>query len=350
MVKEIGSEFWEVDLKKEDSFELGNNYKFFLTGRTALDFIIKDIKTTGKLDRIYMPSYCCYSMVKPFIDNEIQIEFYKVSFEKGKYTYEIDFETKCEAVLIMQYFGYCNREALEIIKKLKKNGITIIEDATHSWFSQTPYSHKTDYVFTSLRKWTGIPCGAIAIKQISTFNIPVPSTINHKYIRLGEYAALLKKQYIEKNKGCKEAFLKLFNQAESLIETDYRNYGLPNIYSKIIKKLDYEKIKNARMQNAKFLIEELKNLKEIDIIFMDDGDVPLFVPIIIQNEKRDDLKQHFINNKIYCPVHWPIIKSHKVPSKEIYNNSLSLVCDQRYDISDMKRIIQCINDFYRRGF
>lgn len=349
MIKEIGSEFWELDLKTENNFELGVDHKFLLTGRTALDFIIKDIQTERKINKIYMPSYCCFSMLKPFIDNEIQIEFYNVNYNKGVYTYEIDFETKCEAILIMQYFGYCNEAILEIVEKFKEKDITVIEDATHSWFSKNPYSCISDYIFASFRKWTGIPCGAIIIKQTSSFNIPGPKNINHKYIRLREHAALLKKQYIEKKKGSKEAFLKLFNQAESLIETDYKNYGLPNTYSKSIEKLDYEKIKNSRVENARFLLEELKNLREIDIILMNDGDVPLFVPIILKKVKRDELKQYLINNKIYCPVHWPVTISHNILSKKIYNNSLSLVCDQRYNITDMKRIIQCINDFYEKG-
>lgn len=349
MVREIGSEFWEADIKIENKTISVLDYKYLLTGRTALDYIIKDIKTAKSFTKVYMPSYCCHSMLKPFVDNGISIEFYNVNFKDGEYTYGIDVNTECEAVLVMQYFGYCNNKVLKIIEKFKEKGSIIIEDATHSWFSQVPFCYKSDYVFVSFRKWTGVPCGAIAIKQFSQFNILELNKFNYKFVKTREHAAYLKKQYSQKNKGNKETFLKLFDCAESFIDNDYKEYGLPDKYRNVIKKLDIEKIRKIRSINAKYLIERLKSFREIDTIDLNKGDVPLFLPVIIHNGKRDELKQYLKNNNIYCPLHWPITKDHKIESKELYTSSLSLVCDQRYGLADMDRILQCIYCFFKKG-
>ena len=72
-MREIGSEFWQVNyqLAKSDNmnlfYSLGKDVKFLMSGRTAIDYIIQNIEDTKKI--VYMPEYCCNSMVQPFFDN-----------------------------------------------------------------------------------------------------------------------------------------------------------------------------------------------------------------------------------------------------------------------------------------
>lgn len=349
MYKEIGSEFWEIELNKEIKSIQETNYAFLLSGRTSLDYIIKDLKVSKDIKSVYMPSYCCHTMIQPFISNGVDVEFYDIDFENNKYTYKIDYNIQCDAILIMQYFGYNNKTVTQIIKRFKELGKIIIEDATHSWFSEIPYNNKSDYAFVSFRKWTGVPCGALAIKQYGNFNVPVSDCTKESYINIRLKAASLKKKYIEKSEGDKKSFLRLFDQAENLLDFDYKDYSIPEYYESLIARLDIELIKTIRHTNANFLISELKNFEELKTVDITSKDTPLFVPIIVKNGKRDELRQHLINNEIYCPIHWIISNEHRIESFYLYKNSLSLVCDQRYDLSDMKKIIDCINGFYRKG-
>jgi len=346
MHREIGSEFWEADLGKDCKPISENTYQYLLSGRTALDFIIKDIKVSKEFKTVYLPTYCCHTMIQPFLDNGVTVGFYDVNYSNGRYTYEIDFETQCDAILIMQYFGYCNETVGQIIKQLQDSGKIIIEDATHSWFSDSPYSNSSDYVLSSFRKWTGLPCGAIAIKRNYSFSTLIPIKTNHRYILMRQQAAKLKKQYVEEDAGQKEAFLKLFNLAEELLESDYQSYNIPKEYQDVILRLDGEQIRQKRQANAKHLIEGLMNYKGIECIARTDKDVPLFVPIIVRSGKRKELRKYLINKDVYCPIHWPLSVLHEIKDKYLYENSLSLVCDQRYTIADMDRIIALINEFY----
>lgn len=349
MLKEIGSEFWEADLSKEGKPLIEKTQQYLLTGRTALDFIIKDIKMTKQeSNTVYMPSYCCHTMIQPFLDNGVAVEFYEVSFENGIYKYEMNFETQCNIVLIMQYFGYCNEVVGHVIKKFQDRGKTIIEDATHSWFSDSLYSIRSDYVFASFRKWTGLPCGAVAIKRNESFYTQVPSDTNHRYLLMRQQATKMKKQYIEEGIGQKENFLKLFSQAEKLLENDYQNYNTLEEYGDVLLRLNGELIRRKRQVNAKHLIKGIKNCKSLEFIVGTDKDVPLFVPIIVRNGMRNELQQYLINNDIYCPIHWPLSTLHKIKNTYLYKNSLSLVCDQRYTLEDMEHIALLINDFCGR--
>ena len=73
----------------------------------------------------------------------------------------------------------------------------------------------------------------------------------------------------------------------------------------------------------------------------------MFVPVLVPYGKRDELRKYLIENEIYCPVHWPESKYHKLDERTeyIYQNELSLVCDQRYTESDMNRIVEVIKTY-----
>ena len=59
----------------------------------------------------------------------------------------------------------------------------------------------------------------------------------------------------------------------------------------------------------------------------------------------NEYQKELINNKIYCPIIWP--RSNYIDTKYsnteyIYEHILCIPCDQRYNIQDMKKIINCI--------
>ena len=76
---------------------------------------------------------------------------------------------------------------------------------------------------------------------------------------------------------------------------------------------------------------------------------PLFVPVLVPEGRRDALRKHLIQNEIYCPVHWPLTEHHKIDQRSaaIYENELSLVCDQRYGAADMERIVKTVKNFWK---
>ena len=110
----------------------------------------------------------------------------------------------------------------------------------------------------------------------------------------------------------------------------------------IIKHVDQEKHISQRKKNASILYEGLKNNPDMTMIFdISDMECPLFVPVFVLNGKRDFFRKKLIENDIYCPVHWP--KPLESCKSNLYEAELSLVCDQRYDEEDMRRIIDVLN-------
>ncbi|MBQ9756840.1 MAG: hypothetical protein IJW15_00260 [Clostridia bacterium] len=343
---EIGSEFWTIEPSKFD-------IRFFLSGRTALDFIIRDILAEREICTVHMPSFCCHTMIEPFVRNKIPVLFYDVFFENGILTASVPKIHSNDIFFCIKYFGY-EKQEMGNLPEIKNSGCIVIEDTTHSWLM---YSEKADepsladYSFASFRKWTGFTGVAAAKKENGKFLISQKCLINEEYEALRKDAQEKKRLYIQSFSGNKQDFLEKFSAAEAMLENDYLDYQPTAESISALICLDKKKIKNRRRKNAKILLDGISEIKGITPMFSKLGphDSPLCVPVIIDSSVRDNLRRYLISQQIYCPVHWPLSPLHNNISgkaKEIYNLQLSLVCDQRYDTEDMVRLVKSIKSFF----
>jgi len=351
---EIGSEFWQYSSSNKLTHQIpqwlhwGKENRLLASGRTALDHIIGDIKATSTFKTVYMPSYCCHTMIEPFISNGVEVLFYDVVVDKnGGLDYHIDYQNNCDAVFIMSHFGYSSYDFSEIIEIFKyKKGKIIIEDATHSLFQKQAFNTNSDYIFASFRKWMAIPGGSLASKMNDDFDIDLPTKIHEEYVNLRVEGMRLKQAYMSKPNMDKKSFLQIFNEAEYLLDRDYKSYTIDDLSFSIIAQIDKNKLRSKRIANANYLIEGITKHSHIKPLFnkVDANHCPLFVPIIIKAGCRDSINKHLIEKNVYCPVHWPKSDLHKLNRKSefIYDHILSIPCDQRYYLDDMDRIIEIL--------
>lgn len=371
---EIGSEFWEAS-------DTGKK-KYLLSGRTALEYIIRDILEEHHVTSVLMPSYCCHTMIEPFVRHGIKVRFYDVYFNGSKglcaeLPEELDAlenqdksqykSQDSEIFYYMTYFGLSKLCGLDL-EAIRKSYRLVIEDQTHSWLSDGRQGGKdtfADYTYISFRKWTGLYGIAEARKSTGGF-IPNIGNSGDAYTDRRKGAMRLKKGFIEKQKSlgngigdkqekeyiqkCKKEFLEELGEAERYIGSDYVGYTPPAESMLQFMSVDWDFIKERRRSNADFLLEGLKDIPGCTLIYKNrrKTDTPLFVPVLIE-DNRDGLRKYLIDHDVYCPVHWPLSEYHEGISdkgKEIYSKELSLVCDQRYGRADMERVIRLIKDYF----
>lgn len=337
---EIGSEFWDVPITQKENNTFSQYTQWFISGRSALKAIIKELYDCHT---VAMPSWCCDSMIKPFLDAGMTINFYPVYF-RGELVQEIRLDS--EVLYVMDYFGY----TLHNPDLSSYKGI-IIRDVTHSVFSSS-YSD-ADYYFGSLRKWCGVWTGGYAWAR-NGHPLVMEDTDDYGYVRLREMAMKLKYRYIKSltdangDEITDKEYLKIYDAAEACLE----HIGIAPAAEKdmrMTKKLDVELIRNQRRTNAKVLMESFS--KELVFQNLEETDCPMFVPILVPNGKRNALRTYLIKNDIYCPVHWPISEYHRIDERveSIYENELSLVCDQRYTEDDMEYMVKTIKLFWEEA-
>lgn len=333
---EIGSEFWDVPTSNERHNLFPESTQWFLSGRSALQAIIKNL---GGARSISLPSWCCDSMIKPFVDVEMDLHFYPIYWRESL-VQEINFDS--DVLFLMDYFGYTS----EVPNITDYKGM-VIRDVTHSLFSSS-YSD-ANYYFGSLRKWCGVWTGGYAWTG-DGHKLVMEHSDDHGFVSLREKAMQLKNSFINgyvDNAGKRvtdKGYLKDYYAAEEALEY----VGIAPAAEQDItmaNRLDVDFIKSRRRANA----EVLRSAFPDWLIFpeMATTDCPMFVPILVPDGKRDALRRHLINNEIYCPIHWPVSEYHQLDKRTetIYQNELSLVCDQRYTEEDMHRMIEKIKLF-----
>lgn len=330
MQKEIGGEFWNVPTSEKKNDIFPEFTQWFLSGRSALKAVIENL---GKARNVAIPSWCCDSMVKPFLDAGMNIHFYPVFYD-GKLIRKID--KNCDVLFLIDYFGYTEPQ-----NDLQGYKGTIIRDVTHSLFSND--YDDADYFFGSLRKWCGIWTGGYAWTREDRKMVANESD-NYEYVRLRERAMQLKSRYIHGSGKNDKGYLKIFNDAEVRLD----KAGISKAADRDIRlaqRIDVDEIRKQRRLNADVL---RKAFPEWTIFSeMCSTDCPMFVPILVPDGRRNELRDFLIKNEIYCPIHWPVSKYHKLDEKTgyIYQNELSLVCDQRYTEEDMNRMVETIRVF-----
>lgn len=330
MYSEIGSEFWLENEPLLLSSERSNHY--VLSGRTAIDLIVRDILQKKDAKTVYMPAWCCDSMLAPFLANGFHVDLYDMSLEP-QLTYHIDLNKNVDVFYVCNYFGYDDIIDNQMIVNYKSQGTTIIYDRTHSFFNNNDVA-SADYSFASIRKWMGVVCGA------EMNGVEAKALKSYPFLDGKLRAMQLKKDYLAGNQEIeKQTFLNLFADFGHHLEYDYQDYAMDELSYTIYKKTNKEELKQKRRENANYLHEHmtLRTLAPLT-----DDCCPLFVPVFFESkEKRNAVRRKLIENQIYCPIHWS--KNQLVDAEmkvnEIYDTELSLICDQRYGIEEMKKLI-----------
>lgn len=329
--KEIGSEFWNVPVMNERNQVFPESTQWFLSGRSALTAIVRDICRSREAHTVAMPSWCCDSMVIPFLREGMEVSFYPVYVKDGTFVQEVD-ESR-DVLFLMDYFGYTGSAAVE--------HPCVIRDITHSFLSHS-YSDAR-YFFGSLRKWTGVKTGGFAWGQELE-----PGTDAETFTTLRAKAMREKEKYITGETDRKD-YLRIYEEAETYLDESAGVYASLEEDTVSARHLDIDFIRSQRRKNAAVLMEAFRP----HLIFpsLSGGDCPMFVPILVPDGRRDDLRRYLIRHEIYCPVHWPVSGYHKLDERELhlYHNELSLICDQRYKEDDMLRIVAAIRQFWKEA-
>lgn len=330
---EIGSEFWfEDNLPQAVSNRDG---VYVLSGRTAIDLIIQDILKTRKVRSVYMPAWCCDSMIAPFVARGIHVDFYDVRLD-GQPIFHTE---STEIFYLTNYFGYGNSINLDIIKHFKAKGAIILYDRTHSFLMENdPYIELADYSFASIRKWMRVMEGAV-VEGVRDKELK-----ECHYLSCKETAMRMKQAYMAGDDSIdKQEFLRLYGEFGHHLAEDYSDYAMDDLSYAIYKIADLSTMKARRRENANYLHEHL-NLQFLSLLT--ENACPLFVPVLFDTkEERDRVRKKLIEAEIYCPIHWP--KPALIPVdfevNKIYDTELSLICDQRYDTADMQRMANVLS-------
>ena len=347
---EIGSNFWissdqRIDTKEASNFKgvVFENAYYLSTCRSAIGDVLDRHKN---IQKAMLPAFTCESVVRPFVDRGIVVSTYPIEvtlqIDENKFK-KAFIKEKPDVILVHNYFGF---DTLRTdIKSICGENSLVIEDLTQRLFSDMPLQN-ADYYVGSIRKWMGIPDGAV----VSGNGYFECNKEDDELVERKLKAMQQKGEYMEKGTVTKDTFLKEFKEAEALINSRKDTFKMSEVSKAIYCSMDITAMKERRRDNYRFLIEHLPHTESFTPIFksIDPEVTPFMFPVLV-NKNRKEFQQYMASHNIYPTVIWSIPAQYESiigeTSREIYDKILCFHCDQRYDISDMKRIIINIEKF-----
>lgn len=308
----------------------------YSSGRAVLYQILNYLKQDRGIMRVLLPDYLCSSVLVPVKALGLEFAFYQID---ERLELEQDNLSKLygdnTVIILINYFGLKNLETqIKAIRNIDERAI-IIEDDVQAYYEFLKPLGEVDFKFTSLRKTFAIPDGGLVKTKHRMPVVDKPNTF-------GQYkaAAALLKSMREGNFNDK-IYLELFEKGESLIDEEIE-CGMSRIAKKLYYYINDEHVKVRRLNNAHYLLEKLKKIGIKPILPLNEGYVPLFIPITL--EKRDVVRKAMFQKEIFCPVHWPLEGFGLQRGRIMAEKELSLIIDQRYGRKEMDEIIAVLKD------
>ena len=286
------------------------------TARNALEYVLRVRKYTT----IYLPYFTCEVLLEPLEKLNVHYRFYHIDQNLDPIiNFEID-ENSC--LLYTNYFGL----KTETVKKLSKEIKNLIIDNAQAFFCKPIDNCDTFY---SCRKFFGVPDGAY---------LNISTTLDSKLAQdqsIDRFSHLIKSIDI----NIEEGYADYINNNNVLRNNEIKKMSV--LTETILAGIDYEQCADRRRENFAYLDQCLGGQNLLKFSFLAD-DVPMVYPLLLENPA---VKQQLILKKIFVATYWPnVFEWAAADSYEYFlaKNLVSLPIDHRYDLEDMKIIVNAL--------
>lgn len=337
--KVIGGEFEiEVQQSYQKRNVLPEGVVIYASGRAALYNILAYMKEKCAIKSVLFPDYLCESVYQMAEKNQMGIEFYALDEQLNPDVKDIEskYDTT-KAVLLIDYFGL--KDCAPMIAQLRgihQEMVVILDNV------QAPYEmlNKTDadFTFSSFRKAFPVADGSWVLSK----NVSLPQYESVNAFAQYKIAASCLKALREQHLFGDDVYLELYHRGEVLIDDDYRA-DMTQLSKDILADMEWGRYAILRKRNAEVIVDGLKQMGMEPVIPVNEDKVPLFIPVRLEN--RDKVRKAMFANNVFLPVHWPVEDSYKALLKrgaDMAAHELSIIVDQRYSVSDMRRILSIL--------
>ena len=339
--KIIGGEF-EINIQQQyiNRNEMVKGAVTYSSGRSALYNILAYVKAKKGIQTVLFPDYLCDSVYQMTLKNQMGIEFYELDEQLNPRFEDIvsKYDTT-KAVLLINYYGLkdCN-PMIAKLRGIQRDMMIILDNV------QAPYAmleeNDADFAFSSFRKAFPVADGSWVVAKDKGLEQPQKVNEFAQYKIAASYLKAIRDQQLFND----EVYLNLYHIGEKKIDDDYLT-DMTQLSKSILADMEWHRWAILRKRNAEVIVEGLKLLGITPIVEVNEKQVPLFVPVRIEN--RDKVRKAMFSNNIFLPVHWPVEEEYKDCLKrgaDLAEHELSIIVDQRYTVSDMRRILSILEN------
>ena len=355
MKKEIGSIFPlcnETLCEAESKQSLFSDDKLYYSlCREALSDIAVSLQSSNKT--VLIPAYTCQTVITPFEEAGWNCEYYFIQINLRidiNHLSELTDKYSPSVIVVHPYFGMeLNSQEEAALQQISEKGVKIVLDLTQCIFSQKRYPFIA-YIVGSYRKWFPIPDGGFMERNTYTDSIIQPEEEYDDFTEREIAAMYLRGQYFGNGEQrTKNISIRLSKAADHIAESNIKPHKMSQAAYNLLQREDKGYNKKSRFANYSYLfnnIHESSKVKKVCRDFEEVKTAPLYFTIYV--EDRRELQRLLALDAIYAPVIWPVEDERVLINDEvkyIYDHILAIPIDQRYDESDMQRVVEIVNNY-----
>lgn len=291
------------------------------SARSALKLILRSIP----VDKLWIPSYICKSVVDAVEESDVAYSFYALD-------YDFSIPTglrvqKNEFIFCVDYFGLCKGSVSRAIRAYGPGKVLV--DNSQAFFSTA--SNCVANIF-SPRKFFGLPDGGLLYSDDARIQQPEVKD---------ESSESRTAHLISRLTNSPEAGYQKYLEAEESISS-MPVLGMSELTERLLHSIDYEAARQARIRNALRLHEKLKHHNRLQL-HLADGVAPLCYPFL--PKENGITRGELIKKRIFVPCYWPEVIDKVEKSSfewDLVRSGLFLPCDQRCNENDMDYLVNAL--------
>ena len=361
----IGSEFglskaggYQFSFSRRVCVPASRRVFYVANGRAAIGLAVRYLRQTAEdgRDGVLLPAYLCHSMIQPFLEHGLRVDFYPVaddlSINPVEVAERVDGTTL--AVMLMHYFGFSQSEDLLPAIVEEHPQVAIIDDRTHMLgtdLQARELGSTLSICLYSPRKWGAFPDIGLAIWPRSlALSEALPRLLDVAY----DYGfafwrlvgVLLRSLYFAlPAETLRQRSLRPLHRADGLLDRRIRVCRSSPISRFLWHHWKWDEIWRIRRDNFQYLLDNWTTT-EIEPLYQElpDSVCPLGFPV--RTPEREDLRRRLISRQIFPPIHW--VRPAEVPAQDfpraaaLADEELTIPIDQRYTLKQMDHILEVL--------
>jgi hypothetical protein len=337
---ELGSEFHWQGVSVGPFLPWPRPAVWYLLGRHALLALLKHL---GGSRNLWLPSYFCHEVAQLWAKYS-RLRYYEDDPSRSNPRWAELKPAGDDIVIAVNYFGMRSGEGWS--RWRRRHRCVLVEDHSHDPHSLWAKSSSADYALSSLRKSFPVPDGAILWSPAHR-TLPSPPKAQCNSGSSSKLVAMLLKSEYLAGRGTldlKQNFRRL--QLSGEVKLGTAPISAPSLFTCVSLAAGApRRWREARRNNAQYLVRTLAGWDVAVPLFSrwPQSSAPFGVLLVFGSaESRDSYREKLRQTNIFCPTPWAPSPSGHVHSRELAGRILTIPCDQRYTIVDMKRVAKVL--------
>ena len=326
-------------------------------GRTASVYAMKHCADRMRHKKVLLPDYLCLSVISAVEWAGIDYDFYRVQADLTVDLADLSAKLADDVGMIYLIHYFSVPQPLEVVQAVKEMAATrdilVMEDITQALFSKDGERMGFgDYIVASTRKWFPMTDGGLlAIKDGTCGKLQSLEPAYDESVYQELLISVVRMQYEMNPQMDKAPYLRFEKAANASRYQDLTPRRMTAASRTILFNTDSDVLMKKRIENYRYLYEQLTGLEEIEILSrpLDSGGDYVPFGLTLLAEDRDGLYRHLVERNVIPEIQWLLPVEYYEPGEDavyLSAHNLMLQCDQRYDLPQMKYVAEVIREYY----